>query len=61
MPTRTAGWARREALRTLARLVAPMMPHLAEEMHARLRPGAARLVADLPWPEADPALRRRRR
>ncbi|MEO8714786.1 MAG: class I tRNA ligase family protein, partial [Acetobacteraceae bacterium] len=39
----------------LARLAAPMMPHLAEEIHARLHPGAA-LVAELPWPEADPAL-----
>ena len=32
-----------------------MMPHLAEEMHARLHP-AAELVAELPWPAADPAL-----
>ena len=40
----------------LARLAAPMMPHLAEELHARLHPGAALLVAELPWPAADPAL-----
>ena len=33
-------WARREAMETLARLIAPMMPHLAEEMHARLHPGS---------------------
>ncbi|MDE2581788.1 MAG: leucine--tRNA ligase [Rhodospirillales bacterium] len=48
-------WARREAVTTLARLVAPMMPHLAEEVQARLDP-AAPLVAEQPWPEADPAL-----
>jgi leucyl-tRNA synthetase len=47
-------WARHEAVATLARLVAPMMPHLAEEVHAHVAPGAG-LVAELPWPEADPA------
>ncbi|MDE2201066.1 MAG: class I tRNA ligase family protein, partial [Rhodospirillales bacterium] len=50
------GWARFEALSMLARLVCPMMPHLAEELHARLHGGAAGLVAELPWPEADAAL-----
>jgi leucyl-tRNA synthetase len=50
------GAARREALEILARLSAPMMPHLAEEVFAMLRPGSADLVAQLPWPEADPAL-----
>jgi leucyl-tRNA synthetase len=50
------GWARREALLRLVRLAAPMMPHLAEEAHALLEPGAAQLVAEQPWPEADPAL-----
>jgi leucyl-tRNA synthetase len=50
------GWARREAVEMLARLAAPMMPHLAEEIFARLHPGTARLVAELPWPEADPSL-----
>jgi leucyl-tRNA synthetase len=50
------GWARLEALRAIALLVAPMMPHLAEEIHARLFPGADRLVAELAWLEADPAL-----
>jgi leucyl-tRNA synthetase len=39
----------------LARLVAPMMPHLAEEIYARL-PGTSGLVAQAAWPEADPAL-----
>ncbi len=47
--------ARRDGVALLARLIAPMMPHLAEEMHARLGGGGA-LVAELPWPEADPAL-----
>jgi leucyl-tRNA synthetase len=49
-------WARREAVEMLARLISPMMPHLAEEMQARLDAGAKRLVAELPWPEADPDL-----
>lgn len=62
-PDDALAWARWEALATAARLVAPMMPHLAEELHARLRgpdlhgPGEdATLVAELPWPEPDPAL-----
>jgi leucyl-tRNA synthetase len=50
------GWARREAVEMLARLIAPMMPHLAEEVYARLNPDADCLVADLPWPDADPDL-----
>jgi leucyl-tRNA synthetase len=49
-------WARREALENMAKLVAPMMPHLAEEMHARLHPHGSVLVADLAWPEWDEAL-----
>ncbi len=50
------GAARHEAIETLARLVAPMMPHLAEEVYHRMHPDAATLVADLPWPEAEPDL-----
>jgi leucyl-tRNA synthetase len=50
------GAARREGLEALARLIAPAMPHLAEELWAMLRPGGAELVAELGWPEADPAL-----
>jgi leucyl-tRNA synthetase len=46
--------ARRLAVRTLAQLMAPMTPHLAEEMWAAL--GGAGLVARAPWPVADPAL-----
>jgi leucyl-tRNA synthetase len=50
------GAAKREALEALARLASPMMPHLAEELWSLLRPGEDRLVAELPWLEADPAL-----
>ena len=49
-------WARLEALRTLALLVAPMMPHLAEEIFARLVPDGGTLVAEQAWPQANPAL-----
>jgi len=48
------GFARREAVDIAARLVAPMMPHLAEEMYARL--GGEGVLAQQSWPEADPAL-----
>jgi leucyl-tRNA synthetase len=48
------GEARREALRALARLVAPYAPHLAEECwHTLGEPG---LLALAPWPTWDPAL-----
>jgi leucyl-tRNA synthetase len=50
--------ARAEAMGVLARLIAPFMPHLAEECWERL--GGPKdgypLVALAPWPEADPAL-----
>ena len=49
-------WARHEAAGILARLLGPFMPHLAEELHHMLDPGAVRLVAEQAWPEADPAL-----
>jgi leucyl-tRNA synthetase len=54
----TAGLAgaRREAIEMLVRLISPMMPHLAEEMYSRMHPASTSLVADLPWPQADPAL-----
>ncbi len=47
-------WARREAVEILARLVSPMIPHVAEAMNAVL--GGAGLVAMQKWPEAEPAL-----
>jgi leucyl-tRNA synthetase len=46
--------ARSEAVRTMVRLAAPMMPHVAEEAWAAL--GGEGLVADAPWPETDAAL-----
>ena len=47
-------FARKEALETLAQLIGPMMPHLAEEMWASL--GHQTLLAETAWPEADPVL-----
>jgi leucyl-tRNA synthetase len=46
----------REGLETLTRLLAPMMPHLAEEMWQVL--GGDGLVATAPWPQADAELAR---
>jgi leucyl-tRNA synthetase len=49
---------RAEACRTLILLVAPMMPHLAEEAWTAL-PASQRttaMIADAAWPAADPAL-----
>jgi leucyl-tRNA synthetase len=46
--------ARREGLEALVRLSEPMMPHLAEELWARL--GHATMLAATAWPAADPAL-----
>jgi leucyl-tRNA synthetase len=47
-------WARQEALRILALLIAPMMPHLGEEIWSRL--SGAGLVAQQSWPVADSSL-----
>jgi leucyl-tRNA synthetase len=46
--------ARRAAVKVLAQLMAPMTPHLAEEIWAML--GGEGLVAVAPWPVADPAM-----
>jgi leucyl-tRNA synthetase len=48
--------ARLEALDILARLSAPMMPHLAEAMNRLVAGEGAEMVVEKPWPEADPAL-----
>ncbi len=47
-------WAAREAGSLLVTMIGPMMPHLAEECWARL--GYNTLLANEPWPAADPAL-----
>ena len=46
--------SRTHAIRTLAKLVSPMLPHLAEEGWAAM--GGDGLVAQAPWPAHDPAL-----
>jgi leucyl-tRNA synthetase len=46
--------ARQFAARTLAQLMQPMTPHLAEEVWAML--GGEGLCVAAPWPEADPAM-----
>ena len=45
--------SRSATIRKVLLLVAPMMPHLAEEAHARF---GTDLIADEAWPEVDPAL-----
>jgi leucyl-tRNA synthetase len=52
--TQAGRGARREAMQTLAQLMAPMVPHLAEEIWAML--GGKGLVTEAEWPEADPAM-----
>jgi leucyl-tRNA synthetase len=49
-----AVFARGEALRILAQLISPFMPHLAEECWERL--GGEGFVATAPWPVADAQL-----
>jgi len=45
--------SRSAAIRALLMIIAPMMPHLAEDVFARFAEG---LVADAVWPAVDPAL-----
>jgi leucyl-tRNA synthetase len=47
-------WVLGESLRALCHLVAPMCPHLAEEMWVAL--GGTGLLCERAWPAADPAL-----
>ena len=46
--------AKREAMGVMAQLLSPMVPHLAEEVWSML--GGEGLVAQAPWPKADPAM-----
>ena len=46
--------SRSAAIRALVHMVAPMMPHLAEEVWAKI--GGEGLIADALWPAVDPAL-----
>ena len=47
-------WARAEALGALSQLVAPFIPHLAEECWETL--GGEGYICDAPWPKADKSL-----
>jgi len=49
-----AAWVKRFGYETIVCLIGPMMPHLAEDCWARL--GYNTLLAEQPWPKADPAL-----
>jgi leucyl-tRNA synthetase len=53
---RGAGAVLREGIETATQLIGPMMPHLAEEIWQEL--GHTTLLADQPWPHADPELAR---
>jgi leucyl-tRNA synthetase len=52
--SRASGPAQKQAARVLAQLMAPMTPHLAEDIWSML--GGAGLVAQAAWPVADPAM-----
>ncbi|WP_375259712.1 leucine--tRNA ligase [Citreimonas sp.] len=52
--SRAGAEVKRQAARALAQLMAPMTPHLAEEMWQML--GGQGLVADADWPVADEAM-----
>ena len=46
--------AKRRAMKVMAQLMSPMVPHLAEDVWSML--GGEGLVVRAPWPKADPAL-----
>ncbi|WP_372887824.1 class I tRNA ligase family protein, partial [Shimia sp.] len=52
--SQAGGDAKRTAARTLAQLMSPMTPHLAEELWQLL--GGEGLVIAAPWPQADEAM-----
>ena len=51
--TDEGAWVFRETVEILVRLLAPILPHLAEEMWSKL--GHSTLLANSPWPEANKA------
>ena len=52
--SKAGGDAKREATKALAQLMAPMTPHLAEDIWQML--GGEGLVINAPWPVADEAM-----
>jgi leucyl-tRNA synthetase len=52
--SKAGGAAKQAAMRAMAQLMSPMVPHLAEDVWSML--GGAGLVARAAWPKADPAL-----
>jgi leucyl-tRNA synthetase len=54
MRSQAGAAARRRAMKVMAQLLSPMVPHLAEDVWAML--GGEGLVAQARWPVADPAL-----
>jgi leucyl-tRNA synthetase len=51
----------REAVESVVRLLAPMAPHLSEELWQRLGHGEAEMLVTHPWPSYDPARAAKRR
>src|SRR5262249_23040001 len=47
-------WALRQGLEAAVRLIAPLLPHLTEELWAKL--GHTTMLCNEPWPKADPTL-----
>ena len=52
--SRASGAPRRAVLRVLAQLLAPMVPHLAEDIWSKS--GGIGMVVDAAWPKADPTM-----
>ncbi|SIS49938.1 leucine--tRNA ligase [Paracoccus saliphilus] len=52
--SKAGGESRRAVLRIMAQLMAPMVPHMAEDIWAMA--GGQGMVVDTDWPKADPAM-----
>ncbi|OCX65791.1 leucine--tRNA ligase [Thioclava sp. SK-1] len=52
--TKASNAARREAMKLTAQLMAPMVPHIGEDIWALM--GGDGFVVDAPWPVVDPAM-----